>query len=124
MDSIFSCTKLWEKTISNTERNFVGTTARTRESTFFINALFADEATVHSNGCVNNHNFHYYLFENLKKIKQISNQHNLSINVWEGMIEEHVVGAYFLKDHLNGQINWEWLTNQLPESLPNLPGNI
>lgn len=92
--------------------------------TFFTNVLFSDEATFHNTGCVNRHNFHYYSIENPRIMRQLDNQHRWSINVWGGIIGEHVVGPHFFNGPLNGQMYLEFLTNNLPALVQNLPPNI
>jgi len=88
---------------------------------FFMNVLFSDEATFHNNGCVNKHNFHYYATENPRIIREMDYQHRWSINVWGGIVGEHVVGPYFFNGHLTGERYLEFLTNDLPVLLLNLP---
>lgn len=89
-----------------------------------MNVLFSDEATFHNTGCVNRHNFHYYSVENPRIIRQIDRQQRWSVNVWGGIVGEHMVGPHFFNGHLNGQMYLEFLANDLPRLLQNLPLNI
>lgn len=94
------------------------------DATFFNNVLFTDEATFHKNGFVNRHNFHYYATENPHFFRQRDNQHRWSINVWGGIIGEHVIGPHFFDGTLTGAIYLHFLENYLPQLLVNLPQRI
>lgn len=91
------------------------------EANFFNEVLFTDEATFHRNGFVNRHNFHYYASENPHFFRQVDNQHRWSLNVWGGIIGEHVVGPHFFDGTLTGTIYLNFLENNLPQLLVNLP---
>lgn len=95
-----------------------------QDVTFFSNVLFTDEATFHKNGFVNRHNFHYYASENPHLFRQVDHQHRWSINVWGGIIGEHVIGPHFFDGTLTGAIYLHFLENYLPQLLVNLPERI
>lgn len=90
---------------------------------FFDYVLFGDEATFHRNGSVNRHNFHYYSTSNPYHIVTHS-QTRWSLNVWGGIVGNHVVGPYFFEDHLNGEMYLDFIANQLPILLEEVPLNI
>lgn len=91
---------------------------------FFMSVLFSDEATFHNNGCVNKHNFHFYAVENPRIFRERDYQHRWSINVWGGVIGCNVIGPHFFDGHLTGQIYLQFLRNDLPALLANLPPNM
>ena len=91
---------------------------------FFNYVLFTDEATFHKNGSVNRHNFHYYFTENPHFLRQIDDQHRWSVNVWAGIVGGNIIGPFFFNGHLNGQIYLQFLQNELPRLLADLPVNI
>jgi len=48
-------------------------------------------------------------------------QSRWSINVWCGLIDEHLVGPYFYEGNLNGKKYLNFLKNKLPVLLEDLP---
>lgn len=94
-----------------------------RQRYFFDHVLFGDEATFHKNGCVNRHNFHYYSSTNPYHVVTHS-QTRWSLNVWGGIIGEYVVGPYFFDGHLNAEMYLDFLVNQLPVLLEEVPLRI
>ena len=64
-----------------------------QDVTLFNNVLFTAEATFHKNELVR-HNFRYYASKNSHLFREVDNQHIWSINVWGGIIEEHI------RDHI------------------------
>lgn len=90
---------------------------------FFDYVLFGDEATFHKNGSVNRHNFHYYATTNPYHIVTQS-QTRWSLNVWGGIVGNHVVGPYFFEDNLNGEMYLDFLVNRLPILLEDVPLRI
>lgn len=41
-------------------------------------------------------------------------QQQFSLNVWAGIISDHLIGPYFLPARLNGEAYCDFLENQLP----------
>lgn len=91
---------------------------------FFDFVLFSDESTFHNNGLVNRHNFHYYSDKNPNVFRTMDYQHRWSVNVWGGIVGQHVVGPYFFDGHLNGAMFLDFISNHLPELLENIPLHI
>lgn len=56
-------------------------------------------------------------------MRHADNQHRWLINVWGGIIGEHVVGPYFFNSHINGEMYLKFLIHDLPTSLQNLPAD-
>ena len=80
-----------------------------------------DEATFHKNGFVNKHNFHYYDNTNPHAIRRIDHQHRWSLNVWGGIVGNHIIGPYSFERNVNGQTYLEFLQNELPPLLEEFP---
>lgn len=83
--------------------------------------LFTDEAGFTKNGIFNFHNNHEWAAENPHAIVRRGHQHRFSLNVWGGIIDEHLIGPVFLPQRLNGQTYTDFLQNELPQLLENLP---
>lgn len=92
-----------------------------RDPAFFERVLFSDEASFQKNGFVNRHNFHYYATENPHIIRETHSQDRWSVNVWGGIIGEHVIGPHFFEGNLNGLMYLDFLANYLPLLLENVP---
>lgn len=83
--------------------------------------LFTDEAGFTRNGIFNFHNNHEWTDENPHAMVQKAHQQQFSLNVWAGIIGGHLIGPVFLPQRLNGQIYTNFLGNELPQLLENLP---
>lgn len=70
----------------------------TVQNDFFDFVLFTDEATFHKNSFVNGHNFHFYDTANPHFIRRLDHQHRWSLNVWGGIIGNHLVGPHFFME--------------------------
>lgn len=76
--------------------------------------LFTDEATFKNNGSVNKHNMHYYAIENPHWLRTVDHQNRWSLNVWGGIIGNHIIGPYFFDNVLNGERYLHFLREHLP----------
>ena len=88
---------------------------------FPMRVLFFDEATVHRNGYVNRHNCYYYADENPHAMRMINHQQRWLLNVWGGILGEHLLGPYFIDGHLNGNSYLRFLRDDLDDLLENVP---
>lgn len=86
--------------------------------------LFTDEAGFTRNGIFNFHNNHEWADENPHAIVQRGHQQQFRLNVWGGIIDEHLIGPVFLPQRLNGQTYTDFLQNELPQLLENLPPDL
>lgn len=82
---------------------------------FFNRVLWSDEATFKSNGDVNTHNCHYWASENPHWMQQVDDQHVWKINVWCGIVGNHIIGPYFFEGTVNGKTYLHLLQNELPQ---------
>lgn len=83
--------------------------------------LWSDEAGFGRDGVFNFHNEHYYDFENPHVIRQGRHQHQFSLNVWAGIVGNELIGPFFLPPRLNQQNYLNFLTNELPGLLEDVP---
>ena len=88
---------------------------------FVSNILWTDEASFSSDGGVNLHNMHYWSAENPRWMRETQRQGRWSINVWCGILGDRIIGPYFFDQALTGNRFLEFLTNQLPVLLENIP---
>lgn len=83
--------------------------------------MFTDEANFSRNAITNFHNNHYWAQENPHAITETHFQQQFSLNVWIGIISDHLIGPFFLPGRLNGQDYCNFLTNDLPLLLEHVP---
>lgn len=73
---------------------------------FLNHVLWSDESNFSNNGIVNRHNSHYWSSENPHWMRETNFQRRWSINVWCGILEDQIIGPYFLtapyQDHDTG----------------------
>lgn len=86
--------------------------------------LWTDESTFHNNGVVNRHNSHYWAAENPHWVKEQHVQQKFSVNVWCGVINETLVGPYFLEERLDGKSFLRFLRYRLQPFLEDVPLQI
>lgn len=87
---------------------------------FFLNVLLTDESTFTNHGQVNRHNMHYWSAENPRWIRQVERQYPWSVNVWAGIIGEHIIGLFYFDATLNGERYHRFLRDDLPLLLDEL----
>lgn len=92
----------------------------TQQPNFLKSVLFSDESTFNHNGLLNRHNCHYYSTENPHWTRQIDYQHQWSLNVWGGIIGDHVIGPYFFDGRLTGETYLNFLTQEMGNLLENV----
>lgn len=88
---------------------------------FLSNILFTDEAGFSREGIFNFHNNHCWADENPQEISQRRHQVRFSLNVWIGIVGDNLIGPMFLPNRLNGVSYLNFLTQDLPELLEELP---
>lgn len=94
------------------------------EGDFFKYVLFTDESTFHNNGLVNRRNFHYYDTENRHLYRTFDRQNRWSVNVYGGIIGDHVIGPYFFDGNLNGEKFLRFLEQEFLNLLDDVPLDI
>jgi hypothetical protein len=67
-----------------------------RNDNFLEKVLWTDEALFTRDGVFNRHNEHYYALENPHVFFEASHQHRFSLNVWAGIVGNHLIGPHIL----------------------------
>lgn len=92
------------------------------QNQFFENKiLFSDEANFSRNAITNFHNNHFWAEENPHSIRENNFQEQFSVNVWAGIIGDYLIGPFFLPARLNGQYYRQFLEEELPGLLEEVP---
>lgn len=73
------------------------------------NTCFSDECTFMLNGQVNRHNCRYWSDTNPHLLHETHTQVPQKLNVWAGILGDHLVGPFFIDGNLNGDIYLEML---------------
>lgn len=93
----------------------------TQNPNFSSTILFTDEAQFTRQAIINFHNNHLWAQENPHGLIEARHQHTFSVNVWAGIVEDNLIGPYFLPHRLDGNSYYHFITNVLPELLEDLP---
>jgi hypothetical protein len=80
---------------------------------------FSDECTFYLNGEVNRQNFRYWSDSNPHLARQVHTQHPQKLNVWAGILGNHIIGPFFLEGNLNGEGYLNLLINHIMPSITN-----
>ncbi|XP_050296652.1 uncharacterized protein LOC126736370 [Anthonomus grandis grandis] len=88
------------------------------------NILWTDEATFHSNGDVNLHNIHYWSPTNPHCMREVQHQGRWSLNCWAGILGGRIIGQFFFNNGLNGANYLQFLREELPILLEDVPLEI
>lgn len=90
---------------------------------FLKSVLWTDESKFTNEGILNVHNLHHWApqDENPRVKRQRCFQRRYSVNVWAGVIGDKVIGPHYLPDNLNGDNYLDFLQNELPELLADVP---
>lgn len=83
--------------------------------------LFTDEASFSRNSIMNFHNNHVWADENPHAIVETRFQVQFSLNVWGGIVGDHLIGPFFLPGRLTGESYLHFLRHELPLLLEDLP---
>lgn len=86
--------------------------------------LFTDEAQFTRNGVMNFHNNHQWAQENPHAINHTRHQQQFSCNVWAGIVGDCLIGPFFLPPILNGQTYRNFLEEELPALLEDVPLHV
>lgn len=83
--------------------------------------LFTDEATFTRNGINNSRNDHRWSEDNPHASVETNFQLKFSVNVWCGMIDNKLIGPFVLPERLTAARYLEFLRNELPILLEDIP---
>uniref|UniRef100_V5G0E7 Transposable element Tc3 transposase n=1 Tax=Anoplophora glabripennis TaxID=217634 RepID=V5G0E7_ANOGL len=101
--------------------NFIAQITETDDQNLFRHVLWTDESRFVSNGLPNRRNEHYWSIENPHIVNPVQNQGHFGVNVWCGIIGRHLIGPYFYEHTLNSVSYLNFLQEQLPAFLENVP---
>lgn len=85
---------------------------------FLKKILFSDEAIFGRDGCRNEH---HYTEHNPHCIKENNIQGRWTVNVWLGIVGNHVIGPEFIEGYVNARYYSQFLLNRLDELLDDVP---
>lgn len=74
---------------------------------------FSDESTFFVNGNVNTQNCRYWSDENPHFFREGHTQYPEKLNVWAGILGDHIIGPIFLEENLTGPIYLDMLQNRI-----------
>jgi len=83
--------------------------------------IFSDESLFTREGIFNSHNMHVWNDENPRTIRVRNYQIRWKINVWAGIMGTKILGPVILSETLNGASYLEFLAENLPEFLEEIP---
>lgn len=92
-----------------------------QDVSFLRKVLFTDEANFSRDEIMNFHNIHVWDDENPHAVSESRHQHQFSLNVWVGIIENFLIGPFFLPGRLTGEVYRGFLENDLPTLLEEVP---
>jgi len=85
------------------------------------NILFTDEAHSTHDGVNNTRNSHLWDRDNPHGTVTSNYQHLFAVKVWCGVIGDQLIGPYIFPQHLTGNIYTNFLQDELPALLENVP---
>lgn len=88
---------------------------------FVRKILATDEAGFTREGVHNSHNTHIWSIENPHAIQENRFQEQFSVNVWMGIVDDHLIGPYVLPPRLTGANYLEFLSRHLGDLLEDVP---
>jgi hypothetical protein len=88
---------------------------------FLASVLFTDEAGFTRDGVFNYHNTHIWDHINPHGIRLAKHQQQFRLNVWAGVVGDHLLGPVFLPPRLNAANYDHFLQHDLPELLDDIP---
>ncbi|EFN76547.1 hypothetical protein EAI_03325, partial [Harpegnathos saltator] len=74
-----------------------------RGNGFVNNIVFTDEAAFELYGNVNHQNLRYWSSENPYWMRDNKSQYRKKVNVWAGIIGDHLIGPFFFDENLNSE---------------------
>lgn len=80
---------------------------------FLYKICFSDESTFSLNGEVNRQNCRYWSDTNPHLYRQVHTQRPQKLNVWAGILGDHIIGPFFIDDNLTGEKYLDVLENRI-----------
>lgn len=91
---------------------------------FTRDILVCDESHFTRDGIMNAHNMHYWSRENPHVIRRTNFQRTFTVNVWAGLLNDSLIGPFILPNRLNGDTYLNFLRNELPILLEDVPLDV
>ncbi|GFQ91022.1 DUF4817 domain-containing protein [Trichonephila clavata] len=88
---------------------------------FIAHILWTNEACFSRNGVFNHHNSHMWSQVNPRAIWPQKHQERWCLNVWAGILGDHLLGPYLLLERLSGRSYLVFLNEVLTEFLDDIP---
>jgi len=94
------------------------------DNRFCSRILFTDESLFTREGIFNAHNMHYWAEENPFVVRERNLQIRWKLNIWAGIIGDQLIGPCVLPNRMRGDNYVEFLIENLPDVLEDLPLHI
>jgi hypothetical protein len=94
------------------------------EPDFLNSVLWTDEAGFTRDGEMNLHNLHVWAEENPHPTRSSSFQHRFSVNIWAGIVDDHLIGPYVTEHRMSGVQYLNFLQKTLRILMDDLPLNV
>ncbi|EZA49482.1 hypothetical protein X777_12276 [Ooceraea biroi] len=92
------------------------------EPDFSNHVVFSDEATFQLNGYVNRHNCRFWSDTNPHWMLEFHTQYPEKVNVWVGILNDTLIGPFFIGRNLNAEIYENMLRNQIVPAIRAIVG--
>lgn len=88
---------------------------------FFNKIIWSDESSCTKDGYMNLHNLHSWNIINPHEVREDRSQYRFKVNLWTGIFNGAILGPIELPPSLNANNYLEFLTDQLPILLEDVP---
>ncbi|XP_072401603.1 uncharacterized protein [Diabrotica undecimpunctata] len=99
-----------------------------QDPTYLRHICFSDKATFYLNGHVHRQNVRYWSDENPLLFRECHTQFPTKLNVWAGILGDHIIGPFFIEGNLTGESYLNLLETQIipaiHDVLRNNPGEF
>ncbi|XP_072398072.1 uncharacterized protein [Diabrotica undecimpunctata] len=99
-----------------------------QDPSYLRHICFSNEATFYLNGHVHRQNVRYWSDENPRLFRECHTQFPTKLNVWAGILGNHIIGPFFIKGNLTGESYLNLLETQIipaiHDVLTNNPGEF
>lgn len=89
---------------------------------FPSNIVFSDEATFQLDSSVNRQNCRYWAVENPHWAREAKSQYPQKLNVWAGILNNRIIGPFFIDGNLNAEKYETMLRNQIVPAIREIAG--
>ena len=85
--------------------------------------MFTDESQFYRDGVNNTHNSRVWTDDNPHATMESKFQQHFSVNVWCAVLDDQLIGPFFLEGRLTGETYLRFLQEELPRLLEDVPLN-